>query len=549
MKAFLYTLVLGAILFGSLVLMQRLDVSRPERSIQAERPNREPIASAAPIDMSHLGPDALRKYSIGELFETGVEFLEQWHVQEARAVFEQVIKQDSSFAGAYVKLAECHADPMIFNESLIARNLERALRAGASDTLLVAAMRKLYIEADYAAAAERLKRVTRERGADSGARYLLASAYFRGGRMIEAQTAIEAILELDESHGRARALLVQCLVERGQIDEAELLAKDLASLYPGEPYPYILLARVQLRLGKVKDAIEFCNNALNMDHRYGPAIIARGNLYAESEEYEAARVSFEKLLLFDSPVVAAAAWESIACIDFLTGNFDDAVEGMEEAIRLAQGAGSDLRAAATLYRLVNYLCELGQGDAARTVLAKWHSSTGVIPAQFGRLRLQIFFGDLSDAASSFAEIDAAGQRRRMMVLLGIDYDELKALTFIKGRKYDEAIGLLTGREGSDTSYYLLGFASFQNGLAERASAYFTNAVRNRGTMEFPYHGDPVLSVQSLFYLAETSLAIGRADDARHYYRLFLARWGDASWELQAVARAREKLETLAAAPQ
>lgn len=547
MRALLYTLVLGAILLGSIILMQRFTVTQPVRRTPTAGLNREPVASVAPVDMSNLSPAALREYSITELYETGVEFLEQWHVPEARAVFENVIKQDSSYINAYVKLAECHADPLLFNELLVARSLELARQIETQDTTVIAAMRNLYLEGDYEGAADKLRRVLRVREDDLGVRYHLALAHFRGGRLRDAQTVIEAILARDESHGRARALLVEILAKKGQGGEAELLAKDLASLYPGEPYPYIVLARIQLQLGRVEDAIEFSNNALKMDQRYGPAIIARGNLYAEVNEYEAARVTFQKLLMFDEPVVAAAAWESIANIDFLSGNFDEAVEGMDEAIQLANGAGSSLRAAATLFRLVNYLCELGQGETARSVFSKWSSSIGVVPAQFGRLRFQIYYGDFPRARLSLAEIEATESHRRLMDLLEIDYDELAALIYIKERKYNEAIELLMGEEISDTSYYFLGFASFQSGLAERASSYFKGALGRRMEMQLPYHGDPVLLVQSLFYLAETSIAIGRVDEARIYYRRFLDHWGDASWELQAVTRAREKLETLAAA--
>jgi tetratricopeptide (TPR) repeat protein len=548
-KALLYTLVLGGIILGSIILMERFNVTQPPRSPQVSLSSREPIASGAPVEISKLSPEEFADYSIAELYETGVEFLEQWHVPEARAVFEHVIKQDSSFTRAYLKLAECHTDPLMFNESSIGHSLTLARRTAGPDTSYLAAMEDLYLDADYASAIDAFKRVIRTDADDTGAHYQLALAYAMAGRLREARTAIEALLERDESHGRARALLVECLVAEGRVDDAEQLAKDLASLYPGEPYPYTLLARVELRLGKIADAIEFCNNALNMDQRYPQAILARGYLYSEAGNHEAARVSFQKLLMFDAPILASAAWDAIAYIDFLSGNFDDAVDGMDEAIRLAHSAGSSLRTAATLFKLVTYLCELGQGDAAQSVLAKWVAVTGAVPAQFGKLRLDIFHGDLKAAAAQLELIGAAGEWRQLMDLLDIDYNELKALASIKERKYREAIALLTSESVTDTSYYFLGFASFQSGFAEQASAHFKRALSRRARMTYPYHGDPVVFVQSLFYLAETNLAIGDTAGAQAAYRRFLDCWGNASWELQAVARAREKLEALAAVPE
>ena len=64
--------------------------------------------------------------------------------------------------------------------------------------------------------------------------------------------------------------------------------------------------------------------------------------------------------------------------------------------------------------------------------------------------------------------------------------------------------------------------------------------------EFAFRGDPVLYVQSLFYAAECALAAGDTEAARAGYEAFLVEWGDTSWELRAVVRARQKLEGMTA---
>lgn len=67
-------------------------------------------------------------------------------------------------------------------------------------------------------------------------------------------------------------------------------------------------------------------------------------------------------------------------------------------------------------------------------------------------------------------------------------------------------------------------------------------------VEFPYHADPVLYVESLFYLAETRIATGKETDALADYQTFLDFWGDADWNIQAADRAREKLAAEADVP-
>jgi hypothetical protein len=63
-------------------------------------------------------------------------------------------------------------------------------------------------------------------------------------------------------------------------------------------------------------------------------------------------------------------------------------------------------------------------------------------------------------------------------------------------------------------------------------------------LEFPGHGDPVLYIQSLFFLAESDLARGGHAAARGSYEAFLGYWGEAAWDLEAVTRARKKIEAL-----
>ena len=50
-----------------------------------------------------------------------------------------------------------------------------------------------------------------------------------------------------------------------------------------------------------------------------------------------------------------------------------------------------------------------------------------------------------------------------------------------------------------------GYAAFESGDAESARAAFETAREHLYGVEFPYRGDPVLDVQSLFFVAETAI--------------------------------------------
>jgi tetratricopeptide (TPR) repeat protein len=345
----------------------------------------------------------------------------------------------------------------------------------------------------------------------------------------------------------ARELLASCLVSNGQIGEAESLTKDLAALYPEEPYPYVLLSRIMLMQGKVQEAVEFCNNALHLDDKYVPAIIGRAHLYIAEEEPVAASVSFEKLLLFGDPMLSSTAMEGLAYVDFLSGEFDDAGDDMDEAIRLAMSVGSTRRALRCGFDMINYLCELGRTDAAKRVLDRWMTRHGEIPAKLGELRIRVSDGEHLNVREALKQIRKDESWRLWMRSLSMDIENMRALTFIAERQFENAVNLLnsdSARPLDAQRSYLRGFASFQEGSAEQAADFFGETRSRLNSLEFPYHADPILHVQSSFYLAEAAIARGDAEEAKKHYAKFLDWWGDADWELRAVTRAREKLQTL-----
>jgi tetratricopeptide (TPR) repeat protein len=542
-KAFFYTLILAAVLVGATIFLRSLGpVSPPPETVY----DRQPIASSPPLAAADIGADQIQGYGIEELRKTGEEFLEQWHYPEAAKVFAKVVEQDSTDISALIAAVECYGAPDYYDEAALRRSLVRAMNSAAErdDSILVSAMADYYLGSDYESAATKLERLLENNPGDVDERLALARVYLELGRFGRVKQELKRVLGDDESHGRARELLVRCFASEGDFEEAERKAKDLAGIYPGEPFPYVLLARVELALGRSEDAFAFCRNALYLDSRYVPAILTQGYLYAARNDLEAARVSFEKLLLFADPSLTATAHEAIAYTDFLAGRFDEAKDELDEAIRQALTARSGRRAFRYLFELVDYLCELGQGEDAESVLDKWQGNFGAIPLELCKLRLDLYYGEMKRANHVLDKIRGEKDWRRWLRAIDVKRDGLAALASIKESKFEKAIKALSRRTPSPDDYYFLGFAFYESGEAEKAATYFTKAVSERGKLEYPYHWDPVRYVQSFFYLGEAAAAKGDMKKAGEFYERFLAHWDDASWELGAVQRAREKMKAL-----
>ncbi len=549
MKALTYTLLLSAVLVGCVILLLSID---EQNGVPTGPTKPSLVLSGKPVPQTKFDVGGMKAAAAGEIFETGLELLDLWRFQEATRAFEAAAAKDTNSVDVFAKLIECYSHPLVCREDEARASwmLARKLAGGVSpaDTLFVAALGDLYLKVNYEEAIERFELLAENPERKEDVLYCLASAFFQLGKPAESERYLKMLLEIDESSGKARTLLVRCAALRGDLAEAEALAKDLAALYAEEPYPYVLLSYVELLLGKINEAFSFCNNALLIDPTCIPAILNKGNLYAMQGEYEAARATYEKLLLFNDPVLNSLGFESIAFVDFLRGRFDDGADMMDEAIRNAMLVGSVRRGLYYAYRLVDYLCQLGRGDKAEEVVERWFNGFGEIPQQIGNVKLDIFNGNLTNARRVLGQTAVNREWISWMRMLGMDRGKVAALIQIKDGQYRKALEHLeqSCREGvmEEACFYLKGYAAFESGNAELAETSFEEVLAHPRGLEFPYHRDPVLFVQTYFYLAEVGIASGNQEDALKHYEVFVGFWGGADWEMQAVSRAREKLDTL-----
>ena len=549
MRAFFYTLIVVAVLIAAIIFLQSL----PQPARRSAGPRAPMKVRSAPAELPAADGDLAGK-NRDALYNTGLELLDLWHLTEAIGVFEAVVGSDSTHIRAYLKLVECYSHPMIGLEADARRCFDKAFelsRRTGADTVWAAAIGGFYAADTPDLALEALKRLDRSAAAKDDALLLKSAALLEVGDFAQAERYLGDLLERDPSLGRAKELYVRLKAARGDMKGAERAARDLASGYPEEPYPYVLLSQVLLSAGKIDEARDFANNALDLDPRYVPAIVARAHVYAAEGEIEGARVGFEKLLLFDKPALSATAMDGIAYTEFLAGRFDDASRDMDEAVRYAVEAGSVRTGLAHAFRLIDYLCQLGRPDMAEAVWDRWVTRAGEVPSGLGQLRIQILRGDIPSVRRGLERIQNAAEWRRWMRWLEIDYTDLYALSLLREENYAGALALMDAAAPAVAERgrrsYLKGYALFENGAAESAADMLSSARVSMRRLEFPYHGDPVLYVQSFFFSGEAALARGETEDAVGYYEDFLSYWGDADWDLQAVARARVKLETLSRA--
>jgi tetratricopeptide (TPR) repeat protein len=551
-KSLLYAALLLAVLLAFVILLRSFEGDH--RPVHPEA-GKSPVSKSAPPVESKVDVSKYAESSAEDLYSTALVLFGLWHVREATILFERAVAADSTIYGAWVKLVECYAHPLVGREddAIAALARARALGGGDGQTEFLAGIEQLFIVRDYVAAASALERASKTGAAPQDATYYRALALLLSGRVEEAQKAIGDPSRHEEMAGRLAELHVRSLAAARELGAAGDEARELARRYPEEPYPYVVLALVEQMSGRKESAASFCNNALVLDSKYIPAILARGNLYAAAGDFEAARVSFEKLLMFDDPLLSAFGHEGIGFVDFLSGRFSGGVDAMDEAIRSAMLAGAVRRGLSISTQLVGYLCELGRADAAAEVVERWVTGFGDIPVALANLRIDILEGDLEAASRVLREIQSSKDWSEWVGMMSIDSAKMAALVHIGAGEYEAALNILSSSPGGaavqrGSRLFLEGYASFDRGMAEEAAASFAEVGELLYGLEVPYHGDPVEYVRSLFYLGETSIARGNESAATGYYQAFLRYWGDADWDVQAVARARQRLESPAMSP-
>jgi len=548
MRTLRYGVLLTFLLVASLILIRTF--GHHEHVTPNERLARLVGKTPATIDLARL-----KNASAEDLFHLGEEYMQVWHVRDAALLYERAVAVDSTRHDAWMRLVECYADPTVDNERALTHALARASATAPSpaDTVLVSGLKSLFVDRDYAGAVASLSSLLRSKHAPADASYYLALAYYRLGLLSETSKYLGPLLDKDATVGRVVELSIKRYVAMGQLDHAAREAADLANLYPEEPMPAVLMAQIELARDRSVAAIEAVEHALELDPRCVPAILTRSCLYAQAGDFESARVSNEKLMLFDDPILASVGYEGIAFADFLAGDFDDGVDSMDEAIRQAMTAGATRRGLALSSQLVDALCQLGRADAAEGVVERWVTEFGDVPVRLARARIQLALGHTDAANDVLTHLTTEKEWVLWARRLSVDVTGLEAMAEIAQDRQPDALARLVRDEkernavdagAAERREFLSAYAAFQSGQAERATNAFADVQRLMFGLEFPYHGDAVMYVQSFFYRGEALLASGQNDAARESYSTFLGYWGDSAWDLDAIARARAKLEAL-----
>ena len=223
-------------------------------------------------------------------------------------------------------------------------------------------------------------------------RYRLGLALIRTGNLESAVTQFRGVLDFAPNHSPALQQMCRVLLAQGRLDDAELEAGRLISLYPNGASGHFLMGLIKNAKGDKQAALASFQKASSLDPKMSEAALQQGSILLSEGRYLEARESLAKAVAEDAGNIDAR----ISLFSFHLGRKDYAEA--EKVLNEGLAADKDNVRLLTLLATLNAMRE--QRAEALAVLEKTRGlDPDYVPALQLEARLRILAGEL-DAASA-----------------------------------------------------------------------------------------------------------------------------------------------------
>jgi serine/threonine protein kinase/Tfp pilus assembly protein PilF len=514
----------------------RADLSVPRSGQESERTH---VA-----DVTTHSVEAYRAYLIG------VEKQNKFFMNEAREYFERAVQLDSTFAMAYLRLADSRVSGTYAEKKkALGKAVEFADHASKKEMILIRSEAAAF-DGDVASAISGYETITELYPREKQAYIRLGQLYRDSlGDLDKAREAFEKVIDIDPLDKNAYNQLAYLYNFTGEFEKSIWAINQYISLARDEPNPYDSRADLYAYNGKIDEAIQSYEKAVEMKSDFFPSILKLGHLAALSGDFEAATGYYERVALDVDQDVSRMGRLCVARIPLFSGDFKAAIDALGREIDRDREAGYEGGAyLTTLYTLADVLAEAGARERALEAAEEYRREYRRLrPAEDEWWRLNYGFllfhcGETTAAEEMLGEFVANIDSLNETKMMG--YATLKGLLRLRRGDPDAACSYLeraTRNMKNFSRQYWLGRAYLEADRQEEALAVFddmlTRYTENRAEW-------PILAVKALYYAGVASERTGHASQARARYERFLDFWGNADPVEAEVLDARSRLQAL-----
>jgi tetratricopeptide (TPR) repeat protein len=310
------------------------------------------------IPITTSSQQALKYYLEGRNLADKIRYV------ESRQYFQKALQEDPDFAMAYLNMAITAP-----SASELFRNFNKAkvLIDGVSEgeNILILGFEAGNINGNLARQENLYRKLTEIYPDDERALNILAGHYFIVQEYANAVENYKKVIEINPDFSQAYNQLGYAYRFMGEYEKAEKAFKNYINLIPNDPNPYDSYAELLMKMGKYDASIENYRKALNANPKFITSFLGIASNMNYQGNHKQARNELKvmyKQAENDALRRTALNAEAISYVD--EGNFESALELLDESYKLAESAGDTSAMANDLISLGNVLLESGKPNNA-----------------------------------------------------------------------------------------------------------------------------------------------------------------------------------------
>jgi tetratricopeptide (TPR) repeat protein len=468
----------------------------------------------------------------------GIEEMNRYQFPQARACLERAIQIDSTFAMAWVALAD---QWMVNVAGLSSEQQKSAMAKAVAHSDKVSEREKRYIAAlakkfagDRDGAIVDLEALVVDFPDEKRAYYELAQllpAY----RSQDAITALYKVIELDPMDKMAYNQLAYRYQSVDDREKSIWAINQYLHLAPGDANAYDSRGELYGFNGQIEQAIASYEKAVEIEPTFLLSWFKLGQLHLHRGREDRARDCWGHLLRADVPGVRAWTRLQLALIPLCHGRSRETIVEMEKAIAADRRDGYDEEALAHKHWTIGFLHvlrgEKQSADAAFRSAGRATNVSELLPrvALLAPLDVSRVEDDLRALEELGDEEDASWVAKCWVQM---SRDQFAAAA--------ESVGQAPGETPFPTTY-TKGIAYLRSGRVAEAAQLLERA---RDMQTFSNAFFPTWTVQVHYHLALAYEALGRSTEAVEEYEEFLRSWGEGDIFRDQIDDARRRVANL-----
>jgi serine/threonine protein kinase/lipopolysaccharide biosynthesis regulator YciM len=480
----------------------------------------------------------------------GMDYVNKYYAQEARASFQKALEYDSTFAMVYLRQASdfitgSRAD----RKRAIATALRHSDRVSKKEKRYIASA-DARLAGDIDKAIAELESLIEEYPNEKNAYKALGDIYRESiGDAEQAITHYRRAIEIDPMDKFSYNVLAYQYQAIGDIDNYIWAIYQYMSLAPDEANPYDSRGDLYAYSGKIDKAIKSYEKALERKPDFYPSQTKIGHMYLLRGDYDEAREAYTKLVVSDDADTRAVGRTFLALIPLGQGRLKAALDALDRGIEgdRAEGYNGLAHAQKYRYKALTYAARRDYTQAIAETQKGYAVTRQTNPDDsFGWLALlaHLYAADgdydqsqttLGGVRTAIEEADKSQMRFHQMT---------KGVIELESGDASSAVASLESAGMTNPLFYFdyhLAKAYLEAGRLPDAIARFEMMARrfseDRAEM-------PILAAKCYYYLGLAYEESGRGGKAIEQYTTFLNLWQNADPGIAEVEDTRERLARL-----